>query len=79
MGFMASTDLQLIESLFELVRLTVEVALQGPISGVLVAASIVLWTIAFGFFGYLTIGAALSWISGLIPWNIDRSSSQEDR
>ena len=76
---MIAIGVELVESFFDLISLVIEVVLRDPISALLVVVGNMLWLISFGAFGYLTIGAVLSWFSRLISLNIDQPSRREER
>lgn len=76
---MIAIGVELVESFFDLISLVIEVALRDPISALLLVVGNMLWLISFGAFGYLTIGAVLSWFSRLTSLNIDQPSRREER
>lgn len=64
---MANIAMRLVGNLFDLVGMVTDVALGDPISALLVATCVVLWTFTFGLGGYMTVGAVLSWFGGRLP------------
>jgi hypothetical protein len=76
---MANIAVELFESAVELGRMFTEVALQDPLSAILVATSVLLFAFTVGLGASLLVGAVLSALGGLIPENVGRPPPERGR